>query len=76
MLVPPKNEEAPAAVGSSGEGGYEACTNDATSQKSKPKLGNLWFEGSRYLFRSRPNGSTVFDTWKWTGEPPLQRTCQ
>ena len=30
-----KNEEAPAAVGSSGEGGYEACTHDTTSRKPK-----------------------------------------
>ena len=30
-----KNEEAPAAVGSSGEGGYEACTHDTTSRKQK-----------------------------------------
>ena len=30
-----KNEEAPAAVGRSGEGGYEACTRDTTSRKQK-----------------------------------------
>ena len=30
-----KNEEAPAAVGRSGEGGYEACTHDTTSRKQK-----------------------------------------
>ena len=36
--MPPKNEEAPAAVGSSGEGGYEACTYEATAQKLKRKL--------------------------------------
>jgi hypothetical protein len=30
-----KNEEAPAAVGRSGEGGYEACTHDTTSRRPK-----------------------------------------
>ena len=43
-----------------------------TSRKSKRKLGNVWLESDRYLFRSGPNGSTGFDTLKWTCEP-LQR---
>ena len=44
------------------------------SRRHNDNLGgfNVWLERGRYLFRSGPNGSTVFDTWKWTGEP-LQR---
>jgi hypothetical protein len=58
-----KNEEAPAAVGSSGEGGYEACTHDATSRKPKrnheseaaklPRDKFVWRGLSLHLGRSR-----------------------
>ena len=68
-----KNEEAPAAVGRSGEGGYEACTHDTTSRKPKRKLGSVWLEKGRYLHRVGANGSTIFDTWKWIGEPLPRR---
>ena len=33
-----KNEEAPAAVGSSGEGRYEACNNEATAAEHKSQI--------------------------------------
>jgi len=58
-----KNEEAPAAVGSSGEGGYEACTHDTTSRKQKrnheseaaklPRDKFVWRGLSLHLGRSR-----------------------
>ena len=58
-----KNEEAPAAVGSSGEGGYEACTHDTTSRKPKrnheseaaklPRDKFVWRGLSLHLGRSR-----------------------
>ena len=49
----------------------KVSTEESTSRKPKRKLGNVWVEAGRYLYRSGPNGSTVY-TWKWTGEP-LQR---
>ena len=58
-----KNEEAPAAVRSSGEGGYEACTHDTTSRKPKrnnereaaklPRDKLVWRGLSLHLGRSR-----------------------
>jgi hypothetical protein len=55
-----------------GRGGTKCvCTDDPTSRKQKRKLGSVWREG-RYLYRSGPNGSAVFDTWTWTGEPLLR----
>jgi hypothetical protein len=49
-------------------------TDEATARRSKRKLKNFWFEdGGRYLFRYGDNGSTVFDIWKWTGEPLVRR---
>jgi hypothetical protein len=44
-------------------------TDDTTARKPKRKFGNVWLEGGHYLFRSGHNGGTVFDTWKWFGEP-------
>ena len=70
----PDKASAPAEVlqdqGRGGDETYE--TSKSTSRRPKRKLGNVWSEG-RYLYRSGPNGSTVVDTWKWTGEPPLRR---
>jgi hypothetical protein len=64
-----KNEEAPAAVGSSGEGGYEACTHDSTSRKPKrnheseaaklPRDKFVWRGLSLHLGRSRKPLLTV-----------------
>ena len=66
---------APAEVlADQGRGGRDvASTDELTSRKPKRKLGNVWLEEGRYLFRNGPNGSTVFDTWKWTGEPLPRR---
>jgi hypothetical protein len=47
--------------------------SESTSRNQKRKLGNVWLEDARYLYRSGPTGSTVFDTWKWTGEPLKRR---
>ena len=49
-------------------------TDEATARQAKRKLKNIWFEDSgRYVFRYGANGSTVFDLWKWTGEPLVRR---
>ena len=52
---------------------HDACADNSTSRRPKRNLGNVWLEQGRYLFRSGPNGSTVFDTWKWIGEPLPRR---
>jgi hypothetical protein len=64
--------KAPAAAINSDEGGdrNDIGNDEATARKSKRKLGNVCEE--RHLGRNRSNGSTIFDTWVWTGEP-LQR---
>jgi len=70
-----RNAKAPAEVlEDQGRGGDDdvACTNESTARKQKRKLGSVWLEKGRYLHRVGANGSTVFDTWKWIGEP-LQR---
>ena len=48
-------------------------TDGATARSPKRKLGNVWLEKGRYLYRVGANGSTVFDTWKWIGEPLTRR---
>jgi hypothetical protein len=49
-------------------------TDDLTARRAKRKLKNTWYEnGGRYLFRSGACGSTVFDTWRWFGEPLERR---
>ena len=52
----------------------DACTNDSNNRAAKRKLKNFWFEGDRrFLCSYGASGSTVFDIWKWTGEPPPRR---
>jgi hypothetical protein len=55
-----------------GRGAVISSTNELTARRAKRKLGNVWREG-RYLSRSGNNGSTVFDVWKWIGEPLPRR---
>ena len=49
-------------------------TQESTPRKPKRKLGSVWFEGGRYLYRYGANGVTVFDIWKWTGKSLPRRT--
>ena len=69
--------KAPAEVlqdqGRGSRGDANACTNESTSPKLKRKLGSVWLEKGRYLHRVGANGSTIFDTWKWIGEPLPRR---
>ena len=63
MLAPLKIKRTPAAVGSSGEGGFEACTHETTSRKPKRNLESeaaklprdkfVWRGLSLHLGRSR-----------------------
>ena len=48
-------------------------TDEATARRAKRKLGNVWLERGRYLFKSGPNGSPIFDTWKRIGLPKRGR---
>ena len=72
-----RNAKAPAEVlqdqGRGSRGDANACTNESTSRKPKRKLGSVWLEKGRYLHRVGANGSTIFDTWKWIGEPVPRR---
>ncbi len=58
-----------------GRGGDDcvSCTDESTSRKPKRKLRSVWLEKGRYLHRVGANGSTIFDTWKWIGEPVPRR---
>ena len=68
--MPPDNVKAAAQVlpDPSSSSSQSLSTDEPTSQEPKRKPGSVWREG-RYLYRSGPNGSTVFDAWRWTGEP-------
>jgi hypothetical protein len=58
----------------SGEEKTDISTNEFSERRAKRKKGNVWTEErGRYLFRSGANGSTVFDTWVWFGEPLRRR---
>ena len=50
-------------------GAYRRDNDESTARKQKRQLKNVWYEEGRFLFCYSPNGSTVFDTWKWFGEP-------
>ena len=69
--------KAPAEVlpyqGRDSRGDANACTDESTSRKPKRKLGSVWLETGRYLYRAGFHGSTVFDTWKWMDEPLTRR---
>ena len=68
--------KAPAEVlqdqGRGSRGDANACRLEFTSRKLKRKPASVWLEECCYLYRLGANGSTVFDTWQWIGEP-LQR---
>jgi hypothetical protein len=75
--MPPDKAKAPAeGVKTHGRGEWKNdCTDQFSERHAKPKNGNGWYQDrGRYLLRSGPNGSTVFDTWVWFGEP-LPRRC-
>ena len=74
----PDKANAPAEVlqdqGRGAQEDVEACTDEASNRAAKRKLKNFWFEGGgRFLFSYGPNGPTVFDLWKWFGEPLPRR---
>ncbi len=58
----------------SGDDIRQLASNLTAKPKQVRRAGTVHYEeGGRYLYSHGANGVTVFDIWKWTGEPLERR---